>query len=51
MHDAKFTYVLCEGFKCWEELYEHSGNKDNIIIPLLTKVGVNHQVVDTVMAI
>lgn len=35
-------------FKCWEEFYEHSGNKDNIIIPLLIKLGLTHQVVDIV---
>ena len=33
-------------FKCWEEFYEHSGNKDNIIIPLLIKLGLTHQVAD-----
>ena len=35
-------------FKCWEEFYEHSGNKDNIIIPLLIKLSLTHQVVDIV---
>ena len=35
-------------FKCWEEFYEHSGNKDDIIIPLLIKLGLTHQVVDIV---
>ena len=38
MHDAKLPmwYMrrdsITKRFKCWEEFYEHSGNKDNIII-------------------
>ena len=54
MHDAKLPmwYMrrdsITKRFKCWEEFYEHSGNKDNIIIPLLIKLGLTHQVVDIV---
>ena len=35
-------------FKCFEEFYEHCGKKYNIIIPLLIKLGLTHQVVDIV---
>ena len=43
----ELCYLLIR-FKCWEELYEHSGNKDNIIILLLIKLGLTHQLVDIV---
>ena len=40
-----------KGFKGWEELYQHSGNKDNIFIVLLIKLSLTHQVVDNVKVV
>ena len=52
MQNLPMWYVrrdsITKRFKCWEEFYEHSGNKDNIIFPLLIKLGLTHQVVDIV---
>lgn len=54
MHDAKLPMwyerrdSITNRLKCWKEFYEHSGNKDNIIFPLLIKLGLTHQVVDIV---